>query len=83
LASDRQFYVRLDDICEAWVKHRGQRRRIQEDDAISDKLYDIPMETPYQQTSRVRQVDCLNLRALPYWLGTIDAKRITDPVYAP
>jgi hypothetical protein len=80
LASDRQFYVRLDDICEGMgLNIGGQRRRIQEDDAINDKLCDIPMETPYQQTSRIRQVDCLNLRALPYWLGTIDAKRITDP----
>lgn len=80
LASDRQFYVRLDKICEGMgLNIGGQRRRIQEDDAINDKLCDLPMETPYQKTSRLRQVDCLNLRALPYWLGTIEARRIADP----
>jgi hypothetical protein len=36
------------------------------------------METPYQDTTRIQEVSCLNLRALPYWLGTIEARRIKE-----
>jgi uncharacterized protein YlxP (DUF503 family) len=79
LASDRQFYLRLDHTCEALdIDPNSQRRRIQNDDAISDKLVLIPFETPYQDSVRVRQVACLNLRALPYWLGTLDASRVKE-----
>lgn len=81
LASDRQFYIRLDSLCDGIGLAVGaQRRRIEEDDAINDKLVDIPMETPYQETVRVRRVSCLNLRALPYWLGTVDAKRVREDI---
>jgi hypothetical protein len=81
LASDRQFYISLKDMCRGLgVDDRSQRRRIQEDEAISDKLMNLPIETPYQDTTRLQEVACLNLRALPYWLGTIDAKRVKDEV---
>ena len=79
LASDRQWYIPVNDVCDALgIDPRSQRRRIQDDEAISDRMVNIPMETPYQDTTRVRDVSCLNLRALPYWLGTIDAKRVKD-----
>lgn len=81
LASDRQFYIRLDDVCTGLgVDARSQRRRIQDDEAISDKLAMIAVETPYQDTTRTREAAFLNLRALPYWLGTIDASRVKDDV---
>lgn len=81
LASDRQFYIRLDDVCSGLgIDARSQRRRIQEDEAIADRLVNLPLETPYQDTTRTREVACLNLRALPYWLGTIDARRVADEV---
>jgi hypothetical protein len=81
LASDRQFYVVLNDVCRGLgVDSRSQRRRIQEDEAIADKLVNIPFETPYQDSVRVQEVACLNLRAIPYWLGTIDAKRVKDEI---
>lgn len=81
LADDRQFYISLNEVCNGLgVDARSQRRRIQDDEAIADKLVNLPMETPYQDSLRVQDVACLNLRALPYWLGTIDAKRVKEEV---
>ena len=57
LASDRQFYIRLEDICEGLsIDSASQRRRIQNDEAIADKLVNIPFETPYQDGLRVQEV---------------------------
>lgn len=79
LSDDRHWYIPLQDVCFALgVDTNGQRQRIQRDEAIQDRLVNIPMETAYQNTTRVREVACLNLRALPYWLGTIDALRVKD-----
>ena len=79
LAADRQWYIPVNEVCGALdIDPRSQRRRIQEDEAIAHRLVNIPMETPYQNTTRVQQVSCLNLRALPYWLGTIDANRVKE-----
>jgi hypothetical protein len=79
LATNRQWYISLNDVCNALgIDPRSQRKRIQRDEAIADRLVNIPMETPYQDTTRVQDVACLNLRALPYWLGTIDALRIKE-----
>ena len=77
LANNRNWYLPLQEVCNALgIDTNGQRQRILRDEAISDRLVNIPMETPYRNTTRVRDVACLNLRALPYWLGTIDAARI-------
>jgi P22_AR N-terminal domain/ORF6C domain len=81
LASDRQFYIRLDDVCDGLgIDSASQRRRIQNDEAIADKLVNISIDTPYQDTTRKREVAFLNLRAIPYWLGTIDAKRVKEEI---
>ena len=74
LASDRQFYIRLDQLCEGiGLEYSSQLRRVKEDEAISDKLVVMSVDTPYKDSSRKRDVSFLNLRALPYWLGTVDA----------
>jgi len=79
LAADRQWYIPVNEVCGALdIDPRSQRRRIQEDEAIAHRLVNIPMETPYRDTTRVQEVSCLNLRALPYWLGTIDANRVKE-----
>lgn len=78
LASNRQWYIPVNDVCDALgIDPRSQRSRIQRDEAIADKLVNIRMETPYQDTTRIREVSCLSLRALPYWLGTIQVDRIS------
>ncbi len=79
LASDRQWYIPIGDVCQALgVEMSSQRQRILRDEAISDRLVSIPMDTPYQDATRRREVNCLNLRALPYWLGTLDAGRVRE-----
>lgn len=82
LADDRQFYIKLTDVCEGMgLAIEGQRRRIRDDEGISDKLVMITVDTAYKDSLRKRDVDFLNIRALPYWLGTIDAKRVKPELY--
>jgi hypothetical protein len=79
LANDRQWYLILQDVCQALgLDVSGQRQRIQRDEALSDYLVNISIEAPYGETTRQREIGCLNLRRLPYWLGTIDASRVKE-----
>ncbi len=82
LASDRQFYIRMNDVCDGMgLAHASQRRRVQEDEGISHYLVNMMADTPYQGGYRRKEVTFLNIRALPYWLGTIDAKRVKLEIY--
>ena len=81
LAGDRRMYVPLRRICQALgIGTVGQTQRIQRDDAISDALVKLPLQVPYGDSGAVqtREMLCLWLNRLPYWLGTIDANRITN-----
>ena len=79
LAANRQWYLPLSAVCEALgIDTSSQRKRILRDEAVADRLVNIPLETPYQDSTRIREVACLNLRAVPYWLGTIDAGRVKE-----
>lgn len=79
LTTNRQWFIPVLDVCNALgVDTEGQRQRILRDEAIADRLVNLPLETPYRDTTRVQEVACLNLRTLPYWLGTIDANRIKE-----
>lgn len=82
LANDRHFYIKLTDVCNGMgLELDSQRRRIQDDEAISDKLVVIKADTVYRDSLRKRDVAFLNIRALPYWLGTIDAKRVKPEIH--
>jgi hypothetical protein len=77
LASDKYFYIRLDNVCEGiGLDYSSQLGRIKQDEAISDKLVSLSIDTPYRDTIRKREVNLLDLRALPYWLGTVDTSRV-------
>jgi len=81
LASDRRLYVPLPLICSALgLSAHGQVERVRRDPAISDALLSLPLEHyPYGKgENRARAVNCLRLDRLPYWLGTIDANRISN-----
>ncbi len=81
LASDRKLYVPLPLICRALgVDVNGQVQRIKRDEAISDGLVGLTLRNyPYgEDETRAREVGCLRLDRLPYWLGTIDANRISN-----
>lgn len=81
LASDRRLYLPLNRVCDALqIDANAQAQRIRRDEAISDALVQLPLQVPYGEEGAVqtRQVLCLWLNRLPYWLGTIDANRIKD-----
>jgi hypothetical protein len=83
LASDRQFYIRLDHLSQGLgLDSHSQLRRVKEDEAISDRLVTMLLETPYKDSTRKQEVVFLNIRALPYWLGTIDVKRVKPEFHA-
>jgi len=79
LVDNRQWYIPIQEVCNALgIDAEGQRQRILRDEAISDRLANLPLETPYRDAIRIQEVACLNLRGLPYWLGTIDVKRVKE-----
>lgn len=81
LASDRKLYLPLTRLCEALqIDANAQIQRIRRDEAISDALIQLPVQLTYGEEGAVqtRQVLCLWLNRLPYWLGTLDANRIKD-----
>ena len=81
LASDRKLYLPLTRLCEALqIDANAQIQRIRRDEAISDALIQLPLQLTYGEDGAVqtRQVLCLWLNRLPYWLGTLDANRIKD-----
>lgn len=83
LASDKQFYIRLENICKSLgIADSSQLRRVKEDEAISDKLVILAVDTPYRDTVRKKDASFLNIRALPYWLGTIDVSRVKPELRA-
>lgn len=84
LASDRRLYLPLNRVCDALqINANAQAQRIRRDEAISDALTQLPLQVPYGEEGAVqtRQVLCLWLNRLPYWLGTIDANRIKDQAH--
>lgn len=81
LASDRRLYLPLNRLCAALqIDATAQIQRIRRDEAMSDALLQLPLSIPYGEEGavQIRQVMCLWLNRLPYWLGTIDASRIKD-----
>lgn len=81
LASNRKLYLPLGNLCTTLgIDTNAQVQRINRDEAISDALVLLPLELPYgdEGATQVRQIRCLCLNQLPYWLGTIDTQRIKD-----
>jgi hypothetical protein len=82
LASDRKLYLPLNRLCRALgIDTNAQAQRIRRDAAVSDALVQLPLTIPFGEegtAQQTRQVLCLWLNRLPYWLGTIDANRIKE-----
>lgn len=77
LAEDRELYLVLRDLTEALdLDYSGQYRRVNRHPAIVERLENLTVDRPYQETVRSMEVVCMQLRALPYWLGNIDANRV-------
>jgi len=78
LASDRRLYVPLHDMCQALgVQAHGQVERIRSS-AVSDALVELDMLRDESNRTIRRQMVCLRLDRLPFWLGTLQPNRIQD-----
>lgn len=82
LASDRKLYVPMQALCEAMgLQTHGQVRRIREHAAMADALIDLTLVWSYgDEATREREMVCLRLDRLPFWMGTIQTSRIPDEV---
>jgi hypothetical protein len=79
LASDRKLYVPMEAICKAMgLQTHGQVTRIRENDAVAEALVTLPILWAYGDESREREMVCLRLDRLPFWMGTIQPNRIQD-----
>lgn len=80
LANDRHLYVSLHDMCLALdVQTNGQIRRIRENEAIADALIPLVITRAYgDEGVQTREMLCLRLDRLPFWLGTMQPNRIKD-----
>lgn len=80
LASDRKVYVPMVGLCQAMdLKTQSQIRRIEENEAVSDALVPLRMTWAYgNEAVREREMYCLRLDVLPFWLGTLQPSRISN-----
>lgn len=78
LANNRHLYIPVSDMCQALgLAANAQLRRIREDAAIADALVMLTLDRSYgDEAVQNRDMYCLRLDRLPYWLGTLDAKRV-------
>jgi len=78
LTDNRQLILSLRSLCEAMgLDFSAQSRRVERDDALADGVSLVVAPVMRKDgSSQEREVACLALRLLPYWLGTIDASRV-------
>lgn len=80
LANDRKLYVPMQALCDAMdLQAHGQIRRIREHEAMSSALVNLNIMWNYgDEAARERDMICLRLDRLPFWMGTIQTNRIPD-----
>lgn len=80
LTSDRRVYVPIVRICESLgLDTSSQIARIERDEVLADAMIKLALQVPYgDHALRMREINCLRLDRLPYWLGALDASRIPD-----
>lgn len=80
LANDRKLYVPLAALCQAMgLQIQGQTRRIRETEAMSDSLITLYVNWGYgDEAVQEREMLCLRLDRLPFWMGTLQSARIKD-----
>lgn len=82
LASDRKLYVPIQALCDAMgLQTHGQVRRIREHEAMASALVNLNIVWSYgDEAAREREMICLRLDRLPFWMGTIQTNRIPDEI---
>jgi len=80
LASDRKLYVPMEALCHSMdLQTHGQVRRIRENEAVADALTDLTIAWAYgDEAVQEREMVCLRLDVLPFWMGTLQPSRIPD-----
>lgn len=80
LANDRKLYVPMQALCDAMgLQTHGQVRRIREHEAMANALVNLTIVWSYgDEAAREREMICLRLDRLPFWMGTIQTNRIPD-----
>jgi hypothetical protein len=80
LASDRKIYVPMVGLCRTMgLQTQGQVRRIQNNEAVAEALAKLTLAWSYgDAAAQEREVYCLRLDILPFWMGTIQPGRIPD-----
>jgi hypothetical protein len=80
LAANRRLYVPLMDLCRSMgLQTQGQKRRILENEVMASALVDLAIMWSYgNEAVREREMSCLQLDQLPFWMGTLQANRIPD-----
>jgi hypothetical protein len=78
LASDRQVYVRLSDLCDFIGMDPARKKgQILHDPSLADLL--SVMSLPGENTSSAKRAAFLNLAGLSYWLGMIRGEPMDRP----
>lgn len=80
LASDRKVYVPMVGLCQTMgLQTQGQVRRIENNEAVADALVKLTLAWGYGDAAvQEREVYCLRLDILPFWMGTIQPGHIPD-----
>ncbi len=82
LASDRQIYVLLEELCHfIGVDHEGMAERIQRDNSMADLLVLMSSPRDDREPQELTTVPFLNLAALPYWLGMVSLQSMQHPAH--
>jgi len=72
-------YISLRNLCDTLgLGFSPQRRRVLETPALEGRTRILRAPTAYREKSRYQEVLCLDIEALPYWLGSLDVRRIKD-----
>ena len=72
LASDRKLYIPMAALCQAMgLQTHGQVTHIRDNEAVAEALATLPMLWAYGDELREREMVCLRLDRLPFWMGTI------------
>jgi P22_AR N-terminal domain/ORF6C domain len=80
IGKDYKFWIPLRSICDAiGINPDSQARRIKRDPAMYDALQIAEgIKTAYQDSTREQDILCMDIKWLPYWLGTIDVLRVRE-----
>jgi hypothetical protein len=80
LVSDRKLYVPMIGLCQTMgLQTQGQVRRIQDNQAVADALVKLTLTWAYGDSgAQEREMYCLRLDILPFWMGSIQPNRIPD-----